>query len=32
MSNITSITVAQDAHKLVLEIAEWLTASLSDMS
>ena len=23
-----SITASQDAHKLVLEVAEWLTASL----
>ena len=28
----SSITTPQDAHKLVLQVAEWLTASLSDMS
>ena len=25
---ITSLTAPQDAHKLVVEVAEWLTASL----
>ena len=28
----TSITALQDTHKLVLQIAEWLTASLSGLA
>ena len=31
-SVIRSITAPQDAHKLVLEVAEWLTASLSGLA
>ena len=29
---VTSITAPQDAHKLVLQVADWLTASLSGLA
>ena len=29
---VSSITAPQDAHKLVLQVAEWLTASLSGLA
>ena len=29
---VMSITAPQDAHKLVLQVAEWLTASLSGLA
>ena len=28
----SSVTAPQDAHELVLEVAEWLTASLSGLA
>ena len=32
ISFLSSITAPQDAHKLVLQVAEWLTASLSGLA
>ena len=29
---VSSITAPQDVHKLVLQVAEWLTASLSGLA
>ena len=29
---VTSVTATQDAHKLVLQVAEWIIASLSGLA